>query len=398
MLDTLPETEPPIRIYAAETIEEQVELVEPRPFWLRRLGNAIASAWEWLFGLASLFVGLALLATIPLFQLLSLGYLLEVSGRVARSGRLRDGFVGVRKAARIGSVLLGTWFILWPLRMVSDLWYSAWLIDPQSPTARGWRLALIVLTGLVVLHLAWAWYRGGRLRHFLWPAPLALLRRIRQGGMYGEARDRLWEFVASLRLPYYFWLGARGFAGAVAWLFVPVILLIAAFHLPDAPAILCGLIGFFLLPIVVLYLPFLQAQFAAENRLVAMFDLGRIRQTFRRAPLAFWFSLLILLAFALPPYLLKIEFVEREIAGLESLVFVAFIAPARWLAGWAVGRGRKRERPRFFLFRWLSRLGMLPLVLFYALIVYLSRYTSWHGSWSLFEQHAFLLPVPFLGL
>lgn len=159
-----------------------------------------------------------------------------------------------------------------------------------------------------------------------------------------------------------------------------------------------GVAGFLLLPIVVLYLPFLQAQFAAENRLVAMFDLGKIRQTFRRAPLAFWLSLLILLAFALPPYLLKIEFVEREIAGVESLVFVAFMAPARLLAGWAVGLGRKRVQPRFFLLRWLGRFGMLPLVLFYALIVYLSRYTSWYGSWSLFEQHAFLLPVPFLGL
>lgn len=397
MTDTLLETEPPVRVFPAESVEERVQVIDERS-WFRIVLHVVASSWEWLFGVASLLVGLALLATIPVLQLLSLGYLLEVSGRVARTGRLRDGFVGIRSAARIGSVVLGTWLVLWPLRVVSDMGYSAWLIEPNGRMARGWRVGLVLLTVLLTVHLAWAWFRGGRLRHFLWPAPVRLLRRLLQGGMYREARDRLWEFVSSLRLPYYFWLGARGFAGAVAWLFIPVMLLIAAFQLPDAPAILCGILGFLILPLVVLYLPFLQAQFACENRLVAMFDLGRIRQTFRRAPVAFWFSLLILLAFALPPYLLKIEFVEREIAGLESLLFVAFIAPARLLTGWAVGRGRHHEQPRFFLLRWLGRFGMLPLVLFYALVVYLSRYTSWYGSWSLFEQHAFLLPVPFLGL
>ena len=395
--DLIAEIEPPVRVVAAEVIDERPPPA-PRKSLPRRVGGAIASAWEWVFGLFSLFVGLALLATIPVLQLLSLGYLLEVSGRVARTGRLRDGFVGVRKAARIGSVILGAWLVMWPLRFVAEMSYSAWLIDPVAPGTRAWRAGMVLLTLLVAAHIAWAIFRGGRLRHFFWPAPLRFVRRFWQGGMYSEARDRLWNFASSLRLPYYFWLGARGFAGAVAWLFVPVVLLIAAFLLPDVPAVLCGLVGFFLFPIVVLYLPFLQAQFAAENKLVAMFDMGRIREAFRRAPIAFWFALLILLAFALPPYLLKIEFVEREVAGVESLVFVAFIAPARLLAGWAVGLGRRRERRRHFLLRLMSRFGMIPLVLFYALVVYLSRYTSWYGSWSLFEQHAFLLPVPFLGL
>ena len=33
----------------------------------------------------------------------------------------------------------------------------------------------------------------------------------------------------------------------------------------------------------------------------------------------------------------------------------------------------------------------------YVLIVFLAQYTSWGGAWDLYEQHAFLLPVPFLG-
>jgi hypothetical protein len=30
--------------------------------------------------------------------------------------------------------------------------------------------------------------------------------------------------------------------------------------------------------------------------------------------------------------------------------------------------------------------------------VFLSQYVSWYGIASLYEQHAFMVPVPFLGL
>jgi len=400
-----------VRLFSAEIIDDQVDVLEDRieviddrvevfqpRHWLAVAYGAVASAAEWVFGLASLVVLLAALSTFPLIQLVSLGYLLEASGRIARSGRFRDGFVHIREAARIGSVVLGTWLVLWPLRFVSDLWYTAQLIDEDSLASRGWRVALVVLVLLLMLHLAWALFRGGKLRHFFWPAPVRFVKRVSRWGMYAEARDRLWNFVTSLRLPYYFWLGARGFVGAVAWLFIPVVLLVAAFHLPTGPSVIAGLIGILLLPIVVAYLPFLQAQFACDGRLVSMFDVGTLRKTFARAPLAFWLAITATLLFALPLYLLKIEFIEREVAWLPALVFVVFILPARLLTGWAVGRGRHRDAPRGWLARWSARFAMIPIVLVYVLFVYLTRYVSWYGSWSLFEQHAFLLPVPFLGL
>ena len=40
---------------------------------------------------------------------------------------------------------------------------------------------------------------------------------------------------------------------------------------------------------------------------------------------------------------------------------------------------------------------MLPTAGFYVLLVVLTQYTSWEGVASLYEQHAFLLPVPFMG-
>lgn len=393
-----PACEPPVRILTAEVIETEVQVVDERNV-LMKGWHLLASAAEWCFGLLSMLVILAVLSTVPILQFLSLGYLLEASGRIARSGRLRDGFVGIRQAARIGSIVLGTWLCLLPVRLVASLAYDAHLADPGGVLARRWGLAALVLTSLAVGHVVWAWMRGGKLRHFLWPAPIKLVRRLWQGGLYAQARDATWDFAARLRLPHYFWLGVRGFAGGVAWLFVPLLLYAAATLLPEGPGpALLSLVGGVLLAMVLLYLPFLQAHFAAEQRMVALFDLATVRRQFRRAPIAFWFALLITLLFALPLYLLKIELVQREVAWIPSLVFVAFIWPARLLTGWAVGRARKREKPRLFLFRWLAWLAEFPVVAVYVFLIYFTQYVSWYGVWSLFEQHAFLLPAPFLGL
>ena len=53
--------------------------------------RGVASGSEWLFGVLSLLLGLSMLAALPVLQLLSLGYLLESSGRVARTGLRRGG-------------------------------------------------------------------------------------------------------------------------------------------------------------------------------------------------------------------------------------------------------------------------------------------------------------------
>jgi hypothetical protein len=137
---------------------------------------------------------------------------------------------------------------------------------------------------------------------------------------------------------------------------------------------------------------------AATNRLMAVFDWRATRREFARAPWAFAFSFVITLLFALPLYLLKIEIVPREAAWLPSLVFIIFILPARLLTGWALSRAARRQQPRHWFFRWTGRLPFLPAALFYVLIVFFTQYTSWNGAWSLYEQHAFLVPVPFFGM
>jgi len=434
---------PPQGEIAAEVVP-QTSQHWPRS-WPLRLWYGTCYVLEWLFGLASLLACLAVLAAIPIVNFLSLGYLLEASGRVARSGRLRDGFIDIPKFAQIGSMVAGTWICLLLPRLISSLATDAWLIDPDGFAAGAWRLAQVAITLLVLGHILLAWYSGGRLRHFFWPVlapfqltarvlfgrmigpilrpvfraispalvedlyverplstwfpPAILLAGMRRGRMLAEARDAVWDFFASLRLPHYFWLGLRGFAGAFVWLLVPSLMLMAGTSGRGPATIVIGFLGAAAMGYVLLHLPFLQTHFACQNRLRAMFDLTQSRAQFRRAPIACWFALAITLLFALPLYLLKIEpVIPPELRWTITIFFILFIYPARLLTGWAVGRALHHSQPRFFLFRWLARVAAIPVVAIYVFILFFTQYTSFLGPASILEQHAFLLPVPFLSL
>ena len=400
---------PPVRVLDAETVEADpavrtadIIASRPRVTLIGQIWRLIGSSAEWLFGFASLIVGLAVLATIPIVQFATLGYLLECSGRIVRTGRVRDGFVGVRKAARAGSIVLGTWLVLWPVRFVSSMWYDAQLIDATSAVARAWRVGLLILTAMTVAHVLWAWSRGGRLRHFVWPAPLRFVRWIREPAKYRSARDAVWNYITSLRPVYYFKLGLVGFVGTLAWLFLPISLFIGATTLPPEVGIASGILGSVLLGGVILHLPILQTHFAAEQRFSALFNLPEVYRTFFRAPILSALAVISTLTLALPLYLLKIELTAQQVAILPSLVFVVFILPARLLQGWAVSRAAHRGEPKRFILRLFTcsaaMATCLPIAGLYVFIVFFTRYTSWYGVWSLFEQHAFLVPVPFLGL
>jgi len=431
------------RLEVVAVAVEQPRSVRPKS-WPVRLWYGVCFVAEWLFGLLSLLACLAVLAAIPIINFVSLGYLLEASGRVARSGRLRDGFIDIYKFARIGSMVAGTWLCLLVPRLVSSLASDAWLIDPDGFGAQAWRIIQIAVTVLVVAHVLLAWYSGGRLRHFFWPllAPFQLASRMvfgrivepvtrpiiaavwpaladdlfrrqplsdwfppailivgfRRGRMYSEARDAVWEFITSLALVHYFWLGLRGFFGALLWLLVPSLLLMAGTSGRGPASIVVGYLGAIALAFVVSYLPFLQTQLACENRFAALFDLKQVRVNFRRAPLEFWLALVVTLLLALPLYLLKIEPPPRELWWTLTIFFVIFIYPARLFTGWAVGRALHRKRPGWFGFRSLAGVAISPITLFYVFIVFFAQYTSFLGPASILEHHAFLVPVPFLAL
>ncbi len=365
---------------AMARIIEPLALTRRRPRVPRPISWAISAAIG-LWGALSLIVGLAILATVPVLNLLSLGYLLEASGRIARTRRFTAGFIGLRTAAAIGAVVFAGWLVRWPILAVADFWYASHLIDPASRATKV---------------LAAAWFMTVLLLLTATGVTAAIALRF-SPKLYATARDRVWELLTR-RLPYYFWLGLRGFVGGLIWLLVPVSIMASAAALPPGPGALVSLLGGMLLVPVLVYLPFLQTHFAAEGRFTAMFELRAVRQIFRRAPIAFWLALVTTLLFAVPLYLLMIEAVPQEVTWLPSIVFVVFLFPARLLSGWAYARGSRREKPRLWLFRWLSRLGMLPVAITYAFFVWLSQYLLWYGVLSMYHQHAFLLPAPFIGM
>jgi len=67
------------------------------------------------------------------------------------------------------------------------------------------------------------------------------------------------------------------------------------------------------------------------------------------------------------------------------------------LSGWAYGLALHRPRPRHWFFRWTARMPHLPMAIFYVFVLFFTQYTAWEGVFSLYEQHAFMLPVPFMG-
>ena len=117
-----------------EALENADTKAITRSWWLRVL-IWIGSVVDWFFGLIAIVGGVALLSVVPGLNFLSLGYLLEVSGRVAKTGKLRSGFVGIRKASVIGSAVVGIWIILLPVRFAFGMWRDAELITPGGSTA-----------------------------------------------------------------------------------------------------------------------------------------------------------------------------------------------------------------------------------------------------------------------
>ena len=359
-----------------------------------RIARSVARFAEWCFGFAALLVGLAVLAAIPVVQFLTLGYLLESGGRLARTGRFAEAFIGIRTAARLGGIALACWLFLLPVRLLADFAYTASIVDPGGAYVPLWRTGLLALTAATGLHLGMAIALGGKLRHFASPLnALWLLLRIVRGGYCGAAREAVWETAIGLRLPYYFWLGLRGFAVGLIWLVVPVSM-IALGRLDHPLAKLLGFLGGGALVAVLPYVPFLQMRMAERDHFAEGFNWLAVRRTYRRAPWAHAFAFAVTLLFAVPLYLLKIEAVPSEAAWLPSLLFVAFIFPSKVLTGWALARAGRRTEPRGIFWRWSARTVFWPAATAYVVVVFFTQFTSWNGIWSLYEQHAFLVPVP----
>ena len=253
------------------------------------------------------------------------------------------------------------------------------------------------LSVAIAAHICFALARGGSFGAFFRPIKNVrwTIREFRKGGYFERATDEIASFVRGLRLRHHFSLGLRGFVGAFAWLVIPTALFAAARRTEGLPIFITVLGGILLIPVLA-WLPFLQARFATENRLRALFELRAVRELFCRAPIAWLLATVGVYLLSFPLYLLKVVLLPQDAMWFVTLVFIISIYPARLLTGWAYGRAIRKQHRAWFGIRWTARTIIVPLLALYIFLLFFTQFVGTHGKGVLFEHHAFLLPSPFL--
>jgi hypothetical protein len=375
--------------------------------WLGRIPNPLryplrAGGWilQLMIGAVTLLVLLTVAAAIPLLNLIALGYLLEVEGRVAHRGRLSEALPLLPAVMRIGSVLVGIALCLIPLMLLADFTADAYYIAPQGTATRLWIATLIAVAMLAAVHITLALACGGKPACFLRPIRnIRWLREQLRAGDYGSPAHRaLRSFFAALRPAHLFWLGVRGFFGSWVWLALPTALYGARWYADASwsrPIMLAG--GACLLPVLA-WVPFLQVRLAVENRWSAMFEVRDVRELFRHAPLAWAVATAGLYALSVPLFLYSVQFRMHAPFPLEfwwdlALISIACTFPARVALGWVYHCATVRG-PAWIGWIWFSRLLIVGSLALYVWLLYHTPLTHESRPWQL-EHHALVLPIPF---
>jgi len=348
-------------------------------------------------GLVSLVVLLAIVAAIPVVNFLALGYMLEAEGRVVRSGRLRDGVPFAGALPRLGAIVLGSWLWLLVVRLVTQAAADAALVDPGGPAAVRWQRAQTAAVTVVGLHLVAALFAGGGLVAFF--RPIRNVRRlvaaVRAGTAWGTAADALQRGLDRIAPGRLFWLGLRGFVGGLLWLFLPTALFAALRDTTQPIGVLAMLVGGVLLAVVLSWVPFLQARFAAEGRMQAFRDVAAVRELWRRGPIAMLLAVVVLYALSLPLFLFKVVVPPRDAVLFLTPIFILTIYPARLAVAWAMHWAASRPQRRWLAVRLAATAVLLPLLAFYLFLLFFTPAIDALGRRVLFDHHAILLPTPF---
>ena len=369
----------------------------PNP--LRQPVGAIAWVLQVLMGIVTLLVLLAILAAVPVLNLIALGYLLEAEGTVGRSGKLRQALPLLPIAMRIGSILLGVLACLFPVMLLADVAADARLIAPRGTATWFWLAALVVVSIVMGIHIVLALARGGSLGCFVRPLKNVLWLRgqLRSGVYWSRFKHVQRKFFAALKPWHHFSLGARGFLGTGAWLALPTALYGVWWH-SNATWIrlLTLLAGVSLVPLLA-WVPMLQVRLAVENRWPAMFEVRNIHELFRRSPLSWLIAIVALYALSIPLFLYSLRLrlhVPLHLGIWWDLTFVSIACtiPARAALGWAYHRSQGRE-PAWFGWVWFCRLSLAGLLAMYVWLLFYTPLTHDAQPWQL-EHHSLLLPIP----
>jgi len=343
-------------------------------------------------GIVALLAVLAVLARIPWLQFVGFGYVLAASGHVARSGRLRNGALGLQEFSHL--VVLAATALPWLTAglLIRRLVADSYLIDPSSAARRlalygGWFTIALIATHLIVGLL-----RGAAPRNFYQPRQSLkwLIARLRDRSLARVVFNRVAAASATFHLPLLAWLGGFCFVSSWLWLALPAWLLSHGTMHPEQ-----AWVGGILLAAIAFVLPIIQARFAAIPHWTTVFDLSGAWRSFARAPLRWTLAGSIALLLPLPLYALKLYRFPVGLLWMASGIVVAVTFLIRLVTGWALAGSDPGQRPRSPWIVWPCRAVLLIVATTYAVIVYYMQYFEWSGAAGLWKQHAFLLPNVF---
>lgn len=366
--------------------------------WLLRAGIGIVV----LVGL------LAFAATIPVVNVLALGYLMEIQGRAARTGRLRSAFYLVPAAGRLGILLLSVWLFLLPIQILSGLARDSWLLTSGGAAAWWWSGVLVFTSLLVAMHLLLAIGCGGAWWRFVRPITNArwLVAQWHSGDYWRDANHAIREFLAAFQFFNLLRLGLIGYATAYAWLVVPTLLFTILDDVTSRWQLIGFVVGCITLTLTLTWLPLMLAHVAAETRWGAALELKTVLRLAGRTPFRWAVVTAILLACSVLPLLytalFKVQIPPHDFRWDLMLVFLVTVIPARILVGWVYHRATQRP-PRNTTARvWPWRIwqavnasALCVGVGYYVYFLYLAETGGELGQRAVWQYHALLQPLPF---
>lgn len=371
------------------------------PHPLKRPFACIAWLVQAVFGGLSLLLVLAILSALPVINLIGLGFLLDVQGRVGRSGKLSHAFPLLDIAPRIGVICLGFWLMLMPVRLLTDFAADATLLQPGSGKTNFLNGLATLVQVAITIHLCCALARGGSVWCFLRPIKNIrwVISRLRQGEFFSGIATSMKGLYHEFSIPAQFRLGLIGLLGALAWILIPTAMLGTPEASRGLPMVVT-VVGGAILAIVLTWLPILQTEFATTGQWRSLLALSKARRLFRQTPAVWTVSYLFIYALSLPLFLFKVVSPPRDAMWLLTIVFIISLYPMKLILGMAYFRAARlmndeENHQPFFLWRWVWSLASVLLLAFYVFIFFFTQFISEDGTQALFENPVFSLPSPF---
>ena len=351
-------------------------------------------------------VGLvAMVASIPVVNIFALGYLFEMQGRVARTGKVRSALYLLPAAERVGGILLGVWLWLLPIQFLAAAARDSWLISPTGTTAWLW-IGLVMIASLAIaIHILMAIACGGGLARFIRPLSNArwLMTRWSSGEYWADASSAISRFAGAFRLGHMFRLGLLGSAAVYLWLAIPTFLFTVVDDVTSPWQVLGFIVGCATLTLLLLWLPFLLAHVSAAARWGAILEFATVRRLAGQTPFCWSVATAFLLACSTLPMLytalLKNKIPPHDLQWDVMVVFLLAVVPARLLVSWVYHRATQQTGAGPSWTRWVWRQTNAAALCvgagYYVYFLHLAATGGELGKRSVWQFHALLLPFPF---